>query len=178
MERGIRLIALTLSIADGEKPGSAARKGNVSMDVSQAILEAVPFNRFIGIEVGEIASDRVTLSLPLRPDLANHVGSMHAAAQFALGEAVCGALALLTFADRIESVVPLNARSSIDYRRPSQGGLTARGVLSREEQDRARADFAAKGKARVTTMAELFVAGGAEPVTTVTVEWVVIPRPA
>ncbi len=147
------------------------------MDIRQLLLDMVPFNRFIGIEIGDISADGVTITLPLRPEIANHLGSIHAAAQFALGESACAAQALLPFADQIDRVIPLNRRSSIDYFHASEGALTARGTLAAAEQERIRADFAAAGKARFTTVAHL-TDSTSTPVTTVTVEFVIVSRPA
>src|ERR1035438_8092756 len=50
------------------------------MDVS-----AIPFNRFLGLRAGDTA-----LTLPADPKYHNHLGTVHAGAQFSLAEAASG----------------------------------------------------------------------------------------
>lgn len=146
------------------------------MDISQQYLDAIPFNRFIGIEIIELAGESVTLRLPMRPELGNHVGTMHAAAQYALGEAATGALNILALGDLIERAVPLNAKAQIDYRRPSFGGLTARATVTPEELTRVRTEFTERGRTRFSTQAKLSDEHDTV-VTIVTIEWVILTRP-
>jgi len=147
------------------------------MQPNLSFVEDLPFNKFLKIEIGPATATSVEISLPLRPELLNHVGTLHAAAQFGLGEAAAGALVGLIFSDLITEVVPLNAKSTIEYRRPGYGKLTARGTFTPEERQRIVAEYQEKGKARFTTVAELTDEHGVAA-TTVTVEWVVLKKPS
>ncbi len=147
------------------------------MTPTQAILDAIPFNKTLGIEVLAFTGTSVEMRLAFRPDLANHIGTMHAVAQFGLGEAACGMLAMLIFQDQLTTVVPLNKASQIDYRHPSHGTLIARGEIAPEAVALAREAFARDKKAAFSTAVVLYDEDDpATVVTTVTVEWVVFPR--
>ncbi len=148
------------------------------MDIGQALLEAVPFNRTLGIEVVGVTPNAVELRLPLRPELANHVGTMHAAAQYALGEAASGALNFLIFGAQLAQLLPLNKQAQIEYRRPSHGSLIARGELGDEAIQMVRNAFAREGRAKYSTAVALYDESDLTTVVTVvTVEWVILKRP-
>jgi uncharacterized protein (TIGR00369 family) len=145
------------------------------MDLPEALREMVPFTRFIGVEYAEVTPERAVTRLALRPELANHVGTMHAAAQYMLAESAAGAVVAAIFADQMGHAVPLNAQAVIDYRKPAQGDLTATAALTPDEVKRVRADFTGGGKARCTIPVEIHDAAGTLA-TTVTVEWVILRR--
>jgi acyl-coenzyme A thioesterase PaaI-like protein len=148
------------------------------MDIGQALLDAVPFNRTLGIEVVGVTANMVELRLPLRPDLANHIGTMHAAAQYALGEAASGALNFLIFGAQLAQLTPLNKQAQIEYRRPSQSALIARGELSDEALQQVRDAFAKDGRAKFATSVALYDESDPKTVVTiVSVEWVILKRP-
>lgn len=147
------------------------------MDMAQALLDAVPFTKTLGIEVVSYTANEVRMRLPLRPDLTNHVGTMHAAAQYALGETVSGALNVLIFGDQLANLLPLNRSAQIEYRRPSHGSLIGHGELGDEALQGVRDAFAAEGRAKFSTAVALY--DESDPttiVTTVTVEWVILKQ--
>jgi acyl-coenzyme A thioesterase PaaI-like protein len=148
------------------------------MEMGQALLDAVPFNRTLGIEVVAVTANAVTLRLPLRPELANHIGTMHAAAQYALGEAASGALNFLIFGEQLAQVTPLNKSAQIEYRRPSHSGLIARGELSDEAIQMVRDAFAKEGRAKFSTAIALYDESDPKTIVTViTVESVILRLP-
>jgi acyl-coenzyme A thioesterase PaaI-like protein len=149
------------------------------MDPAEMLLSVVPFVRTLGMEVTATTPTSVEVRLPMRPELANHVGTMHAAAQYALGETVTGALMFLIFQDQFDRIMPLNRASQIEYRRPSHGTLIARGELRQDAIDQVRAAFAQDGRAKFSLIAALYDESDLHTVvTTVTVDWVVMQRPA
>ncbi len=145
--------------------------------VHRQMLDAVPFNRVLGVRVVAVEAESVEVELPARPELLNHVGTMHAAAQFGLGESASGAMSVAAFGDLLAGgAVPLLAEARITYHRPASGTLRARATLARDEQQRIRADFAAAGKARYEMPVQLTDAGGTVT-TTLQVNWVLLrPR--
>ena len=147
------------------------------MDMGQALLDAVPFAKTLGIEIVAYTANEVKLRLPLRPDLTNHVGTMHAAAQYALGETASGALNLLIFGEQLRELLPLNRSAQIEYRRPSHGALIAHGELGDEALQQVRDSFAAEGRAKFSTAVALYDETDLSTiVTTVTVEWVILKQ--
>jgi acyl-coenzyme A thioesterase PaaI-like protein len=114
-----------------------------------AIEQAVPFNQHLGLEVAELGLGRGVVLLPDDSALRNHVGSQHASALFAVGEAASGAAFVAAFADQLEEVTAVVDGATVDYRRIAHGPITATGVLGADpdqllaelERDR-RVDFA------------------------------------
>ena len=144
--------------------------------IQSLMLEAVPFNRVLGVRVVAVAPERVELVLPEAPERLNHVGTVHAAAQFGLGEATAGTMVISAFSDlRDQGAVPLATEASIIYRKPSRGDLRGVATLSADEQARIRHEMATNGKARFTVAAQLFDREGTLT-TEMRVEWALLPR--
>jgi acyl-coenzyme A thioesterase PaaI-like protein len=145
--------------------------------VRTIMTQAVPFNRVLELQFVAVEPERAEVVLPEAPERLNHVGTIHAAAQFGLGEAASGAMVMGAFADlQGEGYVPLAASAQIAYRKPSKGDLRAVATLSAAEQARVRADVETNGKARFNVPVQLLDAQGAVT-TKITVEWALIkPR--
>jgi|SRR5579863_7495384 len=140
-------------------------------------IAAVPFGRVMGLRVVDADEESVTAELPSAPDMLNHVGTTHAAAQFGLGEGVVGALALAVFPDLLAAgAVPLLAEATVAYQRPARGTLRARVTLPYAEQARVRAEFAANTKARYTVPVELADQAGIVTTTLHVTFVLIIPR--
>lgn len=147
------------------------------LDQLRQRLEAVPFTRLIGLRFVAADSESLTMELPSSPGILNHVGTTHAAAQFALGEGVMGAMALVAFPDLIASgAAPVLAEASVAYKRPVAGTLRARGMLSLAEQERVRAEFLATGRARYEGSVELTNAEGIVTTTLRVAMILLVPR--
>ncbi|HEY7019475.1 MAG TPA: YiiD C-terminal domain-containing protein [Ktedonobacterales bacterium] len=145
--------------------------------VSAIMTQAVPFNRVLGLEFIAVEAERAEVVLPEAPERLNHVGTIHAAAQFGLGEAASGAMVMAAFADlQGEGYIPLAASAQIAYRKPSKGDLRGVATLSIAEQERVRAEVQTNGKARFSVPVQLLDAQGVVT-TEITVEWALIkPR--
>ena len=91
--------------------------------------QAIPFNRHIGLQVGEVAPNCGVITLPDRDELRNHVGSQHAAALFGAGEAASGAAFVGAFAEQLGDLTPLAESADIAYRKLAQGVVTATAKL-------------------------------------------------
>ncbi len=130
--------------------------------VRQFLVQSVPFNLVLGITITTISPDAVEVMLPEAPGLRNHVGTVHAAAQFGLGEATSGALVVAAFGDLFQQgIVPLAARATIIYRKPAIGELRGRAILSLEEQQRIRDEVMQEKKARFVIPVQLMKSDGA-----------------
>lgn len=99
--------------------------------VADAMTSAVPWVSTIGVEFGEITTERAVALLPDRSDQHNHVGGPHAAVIFGLGETASGAVGLAAFASAGAVATPLVVRSEIGYSRLAKGDLRAEAVLTR-----------------------------------------------
>lgn len=95
-----------------------------------ALQNAVPFNTHVGLVIAEIGEGAGVVRLPDTAATRNHVGSQHAGALFAAGEAASGAAFVGAFAERLGDITPLAEEATITYRKVAQGTITARGELS------------------------------------------------
>lgn len=160
-------------------------KGDSGMADTAGVEEArrvfgdrIPFAKILGVEFVEIGPERAVVSMPYVRDRTNHVSTVHAAAEFGLGESAAGTLVFMAFQDlAAEGYVPVVATASIAYKRPAPGDLRAEATLSKEEQARVRADIASAGKARLTLPVTITNADGGVACEMRT-EWAIIkPRP-
>jgi acyl-coenzyme A thioesterase PaaI-like protein len=93
--------------------------------LAAGLSEAIPFNVHNGLQTTDVAPGRGVVRLPDDERLRNHVGSQHAAAMFAAGEAASGAAFASVFAERLPDIVPLASRAEIRYRTLAHGEITA-----------------------------------------------------
>jgi acyl-coenzyme A thioesterase PaaI-like protein len=125
------------------------------------MLGAIPFNQLLGVRIVAVADEEVTLLLPDAPEHLNHVGTVHAAAQFGLGEAASGTMLLTAFADlQANGVIPLAADALIRYRKAAKGELRAVATLPMEGRERIREEVRDTGRARYTIPVKIYDASG------------------
>ncbi|MFE9743927.1 DUF4442 domain-containing protein [Saccharothrix saharensis] len=99
--------------------------------VADAMKQAVPWVKTVGVEFPEVSGDRVVAELPDREELRNHVGGPHAAMMFGVAETASGAVVMAAFAPHLAKATPLVARSDIAYKKLALGPLRAEAVLGR-----------------------------------------------
>lgn len=133
------------------------------------LQEAIPFNVHAGLEVLEITPGTGSVRLPDDARLRNHVGSQHAGALFAAGEAASGAAFVGAFAEIIGDVVPLASGARIEYRRIARGPIVARARLE-ESHNGVLARLHDEGVVHFPVRVELNDAGG-ELVAEMVVDW-------
>lgn len=110
-------------------------------------VEDVPFARLTGVEVVHVERGLSRAQLKERRDVTNHVGTIHAAALFALGEATSGSAMAGTLAPVLLGVKAVVAEASIRYVKPANGVITATGKVD-GEPDRIVEELKANGKVR------------------------------
>ncbi len=112
----------------------------------------IPFVSLVGIE--ERTSD--TLQLSLTKEIGNHVGTMHAAALFALAETQSGVYLQSLFPEYgVDEALLLLRGSSLKYRAPATSTVYAVATTSIEEQERFLSQFERKGRAGITVAVTL-----------------------
>ena len=139
--------------------------------MASALGQGIPFNVHVGLEVAELAPGRGVVTLPDAPNLHNHVGSQHAGALFAAGEAASGGAFLATFADLLGEVTPLAESAEISYRKLAKGQITATGRFT-QERDAIVAELEREGRVRFPVEVELADPDG-NVVAEMTVNWYV-----
>lgn len=137
--------------------------------IAQGMSQAVPFAKFLEIEVTKVAPGEAVAVLPERTELTNHVGSQHAGALFTAAETASGAAFVGAFAERMGDVTPLARSAEISYEKIANGPIEARATLG-VPADEALATLDADGKVVFPCQIELTDAEG-QRVATARVEW-------
>jgi uncharacterized protein (TIGR00369 family) len=88
------------------------------------MAEAVPFAKYLGIELLEVGDGFASAPLVQRPDLSNHIGTMHAGALFTLAETASGAAMAGAFVDMIGGLRPVAAEAQISYLKLAKGTVS------------------------------------------------------
>lgn len=122
------------------------------MDVS-----AIPFNRFLGLR-----ADGGALMLAADPKYHNHLGTVHASAQFALAEAASasGQWLLDRFGDAVTDYVAVVRHVDVKYRRAAAGELTAHASVPPGEAERFLETVARKGRATIEVSVQVLGSDG------------------
>ena len=107
-------------------------------------VEDIPFNRFLGLRL-----DGSVLTLPADPKYQNHLGTIHAGAQFSLAEAASGQWLLDKFGDRAAEYLAVVRHVDVKYRRPATGELTARAEVDEEKAEQFRETLERRGRAAI-----------------------------
>jgi acyl-CoA thioesterase FadM len=118
-------------------------------------------NRLLGITDAPPGAPHL-LVMPWSTDRCNHVGTVHAAAQFALAEAASAECLRREFPDLAGSQVLAVVRSTeTRFRRAARGDLHACARLEPDAADGLRAELGRRGQAFITVNVELRDLAGA-----------------
>jgi len=103
----------------------------------------IPFIENMGIEAQENGS----LYLPFHETLLNHLGTIHASAQFTLAETQSGFYLEIMFPEYGDKVVPLLRSSSVKYKYPASKDIYSVASASKEALEKFESQFLKKGRA-------------------------------
>ena len=96
--------------------------------------KSVPFAKVTGVELVEVSPRRGVAALKKRPEVENHIQTMHAGAMFTLGEAASGAALGGVLGDQLMAARPVAADASIKYLKTGKTDLTATAVANRDAE--------------------------------------------
>ncbi len=113
------------------------------IDLNLELLKIIPFANYVGIKI----RDNRLLKLIPHKEVENHIGTVHAAAQFTLAETQSGLYLLSLFPEYADDVVPLLRSSKIKYKYPATSELTAEATVSKENKLKFKKEFDKRGKA-------------------------------
>jgi uncharacterized protein (TIGR00369 family) len=111
-------------------------------------IERMPYNAMLGVRITEMDGGRARGTLATRPEVGNHVGTMHAGAQFSLVEAASAAAVSSAFLDLLGRATPLAQGAQLTYKRPLKGDANAEAFITPDEVERVRGELQAHGRAR------------------------------
>lgn len=106
---------------------------------------SVPFAKVTGVELVEVSPERGVARLKKRPEVENHIQTMHAGAMFTLGEAASGAALGGVLGDQLMAARPVAADASIKYLKTGKTDLTATATAN-SDADAIRKDLEEVGK--------------------------------
>lgn len=93
--------------------------------IRKQISGSVPFATHNGVEVTKIEKGHGVARLMFRPEGLNHIGTQHAGALFAVGEAASGAAMAGAFAPILLDIRPVAADAMIRYLNVAKGAVVA-----------------------------------------------------
>ncbi len=95
-------------------------------DAFRAQFQAgVPFVNTIGITVTDINLGTAEATLAVKPELSNHLGTLHAGAMFTLAETASGAAMMGALGTKAFELRAVAATSDISYKKLAKGLITA-----------------------------------------------------
>ncbi|MFH0781872.1 MAG: YiiD C-terminal domain-containing protein [Pseudomonadota bacterium] len=110
-------------------------------------ITEIPFNKFI--EILSYDKDKSCLHLEFKDQMKNHLGTMHASAQFSLAEACSGLCLQRCFPQLENSVVPILRKSEVKFKRPAISSIRAQAEIMEENQERFEKQLERKGRATI-----------------------------
>jgi len=146
---------------------SLDRKGN-NVDVTQ-----IPFNRLLGILKCELP-DEGLLMLRDSECYTNHLNTVHASAQFALGEAASGEYLLERFKNISEKeiIIPVVRNVEVKFKKPGKGAVRASANISDDVVSQTITSIEKKGRALIPVSVTISDSSG-NITMTATYEWYV-----
>ena len=106
----------------------------------------VPLVRHLGIE----EKDEKTLKLACHTPVQNHIGTIHAAAQFALAATQSGLYLSSVFPQYKGKFLPLLRSSSVKYKHPASSEIYAVALAKDEDLKKFETQFIKKGRATIS----------------------------
>lgn len=99
--------------------------------------------------IGITREDNAPLSVKLSENNQNHIGTMHAGAQFILAETASGVYLSRLFPELQDKIIPLLRSSSIKYKKTAIGTITSHPFLSDEAKERFINQFSKKSRGTI-----------------------------
>jgi acyl-coenzyme A thioesterase PaaI-like protein len=116
-------------------------------------------NKTLGMQLASPGNSHI-LEMPETPLLLNHVGTVHASAQFALAEASSGEFLLRHLGDGQSQVFAVLRTSAVKFRKPAHGPLRASARLAEGFAESLATELASRGRALASVLVEVADAQG------------------
>ena len=96
-------------------------------ELARSLLEPIPANRLLGIEVLRAADGIGEVALVTTGAMTNVIGALHSSGLIALADAagLAAVIAASEAADSFRGIVPLGAEATLEFRVPARGRLVA-----------------------------------------------------
>jgi uncharacterized protein (TIGR00369 family) len=118
------------------------------------VTELVPFVKNMELRLVDLGRGRMSLEMPVKRAVQNHVNSAHAGALYTLMETVAGGV--IVSAVDILKVSVLVKGATVEYHHPGLGTLTCKAAWSKEELEEIQTRLKGEGKATPVIQPEVF----------------------
>jgi len=118
---------------------------------------ALPFNEILMIQPSDLPD--TVLMLEDREKYQNHLGTVHASAQYALAEASSGEILERNFGDWNGSYFPVVRRVEVKYKNPARGKLFSAGFIEADSAVKAKNELAERGRTLVDVRVKIMDEG-------------------
>ncbi len=113
----------------------------------------LPFNKIMLIRKSDAPG--TILMLEDHANYQNHLGTVHASAQYALAEASSGEILERTFGDWNGAYFPVVRRVEGKYKNPAKGRLFSTGFIDADKAIKAKQELSEKGRALVDVIVKI-----------------------
>lgn len=117
-------------------------------------ITEIPFNKFLGISFA--SNSDYLLQLDAKPEYTNHLGTVHAAALFALAEGSGGQFLLNCFPGQAADVIPVVRKVEVIYKKPAQGVIVSKAQFKDTTIEKVQLELKTKQRTSLITTVELF----------------------
>ena len=111
-------------------------------------------NKTLGMQLAPAGNAHI-LEMPESPLVLNHVGTIHASAQFALAEASSGEFLLRHLGEAKDQVFAVLRTSDVKFRKPAHGALRASSRFADGVADSLSTELASRGRALASVLVEV-----------------------
>ena len=115
----------------------------------------IPFHRLLHIGKDQI-SDEYLFCMEERPELLNHLGTIHACAQLALAEASAGEYLVQQFNELKGKVVPVIRKTEVKYALPANGSLFSKVSFISGTREEYLEEYEKRGRFLIPTKVEVY----------------------
>jgi acyl-coenzyme A thioesterase PaaI-like protein len=118
-------------------------------------ITKVPFNKLLGISLSK--DSNFLLQLDAREEYTNHLGTIHAAALFALAEGSGAQFLLNAFPNEIvQNSIPVLRKVEVNYKKPANGIIVSSAIIKNDTIENITHHLTKKKRALVTTIVDLY----------------------
>ena len=116
---------------------------------------SIPFHKLLNIERNQNDDDFI-FQIEERPELHNHLGTLHACAQLSLAEATAGEYLQQQFPEIKDTVVPVIRRTEVKYSMPAKGTLFSKASFSSGSKEDFLKELESKKRCIIPIKVEVF----------------------
>jgi len=113
----------------------------------------LPFNQILLLKPSDLPDTILMLEDEVKYQ--NHLGTVHAAAQYALAEATSGEVLERNFGKWDGAYFPVVRRVEVKYKNPAKGRLFSTGYIDADKSLKARTELSEKGRTLVDVLVKI-----------------------